>query len=295
MAGYAELHCHSNFSFLDGASSAEDLAERAVELGLTALAVTDHQGLYGAVRFAIAADEAGIRPILGLEIELLDAAVPDPHGIVVPAPRKPRAQRALDARAALDARSALDASTAVAGGVPVAPRAERLRLPGHREPVREDLRGIADAERGPHLVLLARDEIGYRSLCRLVSAAQLAGTKGVPRFGQVLLAAHTEGLVALSGCRHGEIARRLLAGDREGAAAVAARYAGLFGSMPGRSMPGPPSMAASPPRHALNGSGCRGIVNRSGRTCAGSPTPSAGRTWSCWHAMGAATEACADW
>ncbi len=61
---------------------------------------------------------------------------------------------------------------------------------------------------------------GYRSLCRLVCRAHLAGTKGVPRFNQALLAA-TEGLVALSGCRHGEIARRLLAGDRAGARDVA--------------------------------------------------------------------------
>jgi hypothetical protein len=78
-------------------------------------------------------------------------------------------------------------------------------------------------------VLLARDMSGYRSLCRLVSAAQMAGTKGVPRFGHQLLAGHTEGLVALSGCRHGEINRRLLAGDRDGAQAAARRLAGLFG------------------------------------------------------------------
>ena len=51
----------------------------------------------------------------------------------------------------------------------------------------------------------------------------------MPRFTQALLAEHTEGLVALSGCRDGEIARRLRAGDREGARAVAERYAALFG------------------------------------------------------------------
>ena len=73
---------------------------------------------------------------------------------------------------------------------------------------------VRDRERGPHLVLLARDLTGYRSLCRLVSAAHLAGTKGVPRFTHELLAEHAEGLVALTGCRHGELARRLLAGDR---------------------------------------------------------------------------------
>ena len=69
---------------------------------------------------------------------------------------------------------------------------------------------------------------GYRSLCRLVSAANLAGTKGVPRFRHALLEQHTEGLVALSGCRHGEIGRRLMAGDREGAVAAARRLAKLY-------------------------------------------------------------------
>ena len=57
----------------------------------------------------------------------------------------------------------------------------------------------------------------------------MAGTKGVPRFSQALLAEHTEGLVALSGCRDGELVRRLRTGDRAGARAVAERYATLFG------------------------------------------------------------------
>src|SRR5207245_3502596 len=70
---------------------------------------------------------------------------------------------------------------------------------------------------------------GYRSLSRLVSRANLAGTKSVPRFTQALLAEHAEGVIALSGCRDGEIARRLRVGDREGARAVAERYAHLFG------------------------------------------------------------------
>ena len=67
---YAELHCHTNFSFLDGASHPEDLVERAVELGYQALAVTDHDGFYGAVRFSQAAREAGLPAVYGVEIGL---------------------------------------------------------------------------------------------------------------------------------------------------------------------------------------------------------------------------------
>ena len=73
MAGavpYAELHCHSNFSFLDGASHPEELATEAARLGLEALAVTDHNGFYGVVRFAEAAREVGIPTVFGTEITL---------------------------------------------------------------------------------------------------------------------------------------------------------------------------------------------------------------------------------
>ena len=220
---YAELHCHTQFSMLDGASAPDELVERAAALGMEALAVTDHQGLYGAVRFATAAEEAGIRPIVGVEIELLDAAAPDPGGIVVPARRSLRR----------GSRAPVDATPAAREGLPARPRPRRARLPGHRAYVKEDLRGVGEAQRGPHLVLLARNAAGYRSLARLVSRANLAGTKAVPRFDHALLAAHTEGLVALSGCRHGEIARRLRAGDREGARAVAETYARWFGGSGG--------------------------------------------------------------
>jgi DNA polymerase III alpha subunit len=89
---FAELHCHSNFSFLDGASAVDDLAEQAVALGYGALALTDHHGLYGAVRFSSAAQAAGLRPIIGIEIELLDALAPDPAGVVVPHRRRRRAR-----------------------------------------------------------------------------------------------------------------------------------------------------------------------------------------------------------
>ena len=225
---YAELHSHTNFSFLDGASPSDDLVERAVELGLTGLAVTDHGGLYGAVRFVGAAEAVGLHPVIGIEIELVDPAVGDPDGIVVPA-RRPRRRggRRSPAPGLGVGEPALPGL--VAEGLPVRPRPEQARLPGHRDPVKEDLRGIGERIRGPHLVLLARSQAGWRSLCRLVSRANMAGTKGVPRFTQALLAEHTEGLVALSGCRDGELVRRLRVGDREGARAVADRYARLFG------------------------------------------------------------------
>ena len=84
---YAELHCHSNFSFLDGASHPEELVEEAVRLGLTGLALTDHDGLYGVVRFAEAARAHGLPTVFGAELTLHLASSAssrvgeaDPHG-----------------------------------------------------------------------------------------------------------------------------------------------------------------------------------------------------------------------
>src|SRR6266540_6340116 len=69
---YVELHCHSSFSLLDGASTPEALIARAGDLGMDALALTDHDALYGAVPFATAAKARGIRPIFGAELTLED-------------------------------------------------------------------------------------------------------------------------------------------------------------------------------------------------------------------------------
>ncbi|MFD1713484.1 error-prone DNA polymerase [Amnibacterium flavum] len=81
---YAELHAHSNFSFLDGASSPEELLQEALRLRLEGLALTDHNGLYGAVRFAEAAEQHAVRTVFGAELTLGLTApqngVPDPEG-----------------------------------------------------------------------------------------------------------------------------------------------------------------------------------------------------------------------
>ncbi|GAA2459409.1 error-prone DNA polymerase DnaE2 [Actinomadura vinacea] len=81
---WAELHCHSSFSFLDGASAPESLVAEAVRLGVEAMAVTDHDGMYGAVQFAQAAGEAGIATVFGAELSLglpgPRTGEPDPAG-----------------------------------------------------------------------------------------------------------------------------------------------------------------------------------------------------------------------
>ena len=84
MATYAELHAHSGFSFLDGASDPEELVGEAARLGLGALALTDHHGFYGVVRFAEAARACGLATVFGCEVTLDGTddrtGVPDPSG-----------------------------------------------------------------------------------------------------------------------------------------------------------------------------------------------------------------------
>ena len=91
---YAELHCHSWFSLLDGVSSPEALVARAAEMGLPALALTDHDALYGAVAFWRAAEAAGVKAVLGVEVTVGESLphpnpLPRGEGVRSPAPLAP--------------------------------------------------------------------------------------------------------------------------------------------------------------------------------------------------------------
>jgi error-prone DNA polymerase len=154
MTGYVELHCHSNYSFLDGASHPEDLAARAAELEMPALALTDHDGLYAAIIFYKACQEAGVKPIIGAELTL---------------------------------------------------------------------------EGGHHLTLRAKDDTSYSNLCRWITKAHRAHSKGNPSLDVETLADHARGLLCLSGCRRGEIAHLALQGKLKQAYEAAARYRNIFG------------------------------------------------------------------
>ena len=202
---YCELHAHSNFSFLDGASHPEELIARAAQLGMPAQAVTDHAGLYAAVRLLKAAAQT----------------------------------RTDDARAA-----GLSPVTAIIGIELTIPRDEgELRLARRGRKLNDPYRGErasrgwpGELHAGPipgdHLVLLARDADGYTALSRLASRGHLAGEKQYPIFTRELVeAALDEGrghLVGLSGCRNGEVPRHLLAGERAAAREAAQRWAQRF-------------------------------------------------------------------
>jgi len=201
---YSELHAHSAYSFLDGACQPEELVEEAVRLGLEALALTDHDGFYGVVRFAEAAAEWGLPTVFGAELSL-GAPSSSSRGIS-PSPSR-RSDEAGGRNRKGDSRNdAIQARRRVGvGSVDSEPRA------GAPDPA------------GPHLLVLARGQEGYRRLSREISAAHMAGgEKGILRYDLDRLSAAAGGhWQILTGCRKGHVRQALTEGDA--AAEVALR------------------------------------------------------------------------
>ncbi|WP_280261940.1 error-prone DNA polymerase [Nocardia wallacei] len=181
---YAELHAHSAYSFLDGAAQPEDLVEEAVRLGLEALALTDHDGLYGVVRFAEAAREWGMPTVFGAELSLGEPDSP--------------------------AGGLLSSSRSASG------RGEDA------VPVDSEPRAGAPDPAGPHLLVLARGQEGYRRLSREISAAHMAaGEKGILRYDLDRLTEAAGGhWQILTGCRKGPVRQALRHGDAAATAAL---------------------------------------------------------------------------
>ncbi len=164
---FVHLHVHSHYSLLDGLTKIDDLIARVKELGMGAIAITDHGNIYGAVEFFKKAKKAGIKPTIGAELYMARAS-----------------------------RFSKD------------PKADTLRY---------------------HITLLAKNEIGYKNLIKLVSAANLEGFYYKPRIDRELIEAHHEGLVCLSGCFHGEISHLIQMGRIDDAIKTAKYFKEIFG------------------------------------------------------------------
>jgi len=166
MSRFVHLHTHSDFSLLDGAQRIPALVARARELGMPALALTDHGNLFGAIEFYKTARAAGVQPILGCEVYV---------------------------------------------------------APGSR---RDKPRNWSDYF---HLVLLARNQTGYRNLMRLSSEGYLSGFHFRPRIDRELLGAYGDGLLALSACLKGEVPQLLLADRFDAAVQCVREHQEIFG------------------------------------------------------------------
>ncbi len=163
---FTHLHVHTEYSLLDGMCRIPQLIQKAKEMGLDSLAITDHGSLYGIIQFYTKAREAGIKPILGCELY-------------------------------------------------VAPNGRTSRTPADKKPY--------------HLVVLAKNEVGYHNLLRLSSKGFLEGFYYKPRVDKELLAQHSEGLIALSACLQGEVARLIVERRKKDAEDAAKWYKEVFG------------------------------------------------------------------
>ena len=77
MPDFVHLHCHTEYSLLDGAIRIKELCQRVKDLGMPAVAVTDHGGMFGAVTFANAARAVGVKPIIGCEVYVAQGGMAD--------------------------------------------------------------------------------------------------------------------------------------------------------------------------------------------------------------------------
>jgi len=209
VARYAELHAHTNYSFLDGASHPYDLVARAAELGYTALAVTDHDGFRGAAKVHVAAREIGLPIVYGTEVGFDDSSPSGGGG----------------ARQGDGGGQAADADDHSASPAGRRPRRGRIRRMHGSKPT--------DHPETDHLVLLAPDPAGYVALSRFVTRGQFRGQKDRPRYdyADLDIASRDGKLVALTGCRDGAVPRAAQAGDLAEAMAAASRLRDIF---PGR-------------------------------------------------------------
>ncbi len=151
MSNFVHLHCHTEYSLLDGAIRLNDLCSKAKDLGMPAAAITDHGNMAGALNFYVESKKYGIKPILGCEVYVCNDHT--------------------------DRTSAYS----------------RVRH---------------------HLILLAKNNIGYHNLVKLVTHSDLKGFYTRPRVDKALLRKYSEGIIALSACVAGEIPRTLL-GDNK--------------------------------------------------------------------------------
>ena len=168
---FVPLHNHSDYSLLDGASQLPAMVERAQELGMPAIALTDHGVMYGAVELLKLCKGTDLKPIIGNEMYVINGSIDDPQ------PKK---------------------------------------------------------EKRYHLVVLAKNAVGYRNLVKLTSISHLRGMRGRGIFSRAcidkhLLKQYSEGLIVATACLGGEIPQAILRGRPEVAREVARWYQEVFG------------------------------------------------------------------
>ncbi len=172
MKEFVHLHLHTEYSLLDGMAKISNVVKKAKELGMPAIAMTDHGNMYGAVQFFEACTKAGIKPIIGTEFYVCDD----------------------------------------------------LRVKG--KVASDDVEGYSDRR---HLILLAKNDEGYKSLCKLNAIAFRDGFYYKPRIDLKAVKEHSDGLICLSACIGGDIPQAILRHDNKKAEELIKFFKETFG------------------------------------------------------------------
>ena len=152
---FTHLHVHTEYSLLDGAARIKDVVQRAKELGMNSLAITDHGVMFGVIDFYRACEAAGIKPVIGCEVYT----------------------------------------------------SARTRF--NKDAAKDKYMG--------HLVLLAKNNEGYKNLMKIVSEGYRNGFYYKPRIDKEVLRRYSGGIIALSACLAGDVQRHLLNGEYDAA------------------------------------------------------------------------------
>lgn len=166
MRDFVHLHVHTEFSLLDSSCKIRNLVERAKELNMKSIAITDHGVMYGCIEFYKVCKQNGIKPIIGCEIYVANKSM--------------------------------------------------------------HIKNVDKDNFNTHLVLLVKNEVGYKNLLKIVSSSFLHGFYYKPRVDLSFLKEHSEGLIALSACLSGGISKYILKGDIEGGKNLALKYKEIF-------------------------------------------------------------------
>ncbi|MBF8983346.1 DNA polymerase III subunit alpha [Lutibacter sp. B2] len=164
---FVHLHVHTEYSLLDGAVRIKQLMKKVKELGMNAVAITDHGNMFGVIDFYKEAKKQGIKPIIGCEVYTASRTMND------------------------------------------------------KEPIKDKKMG--------HLILLAKNQEGYKNLMKIVSLGYVKGFYYKPRVDLSVLEKHSEGIIALSACLAGNIQQQLMFDNYEEAKKQALNLQNIFG------------------------------------------------------------------
>ncbi len=216
---FTHLHVHSHYSLLDGMAKVPALVDKCIANGMYAMALTDHGNMFGIKEFTDYVN--GINKKHKGKIKDQQAILDNPDAT---------AEEKAAAQEELDKQKAIPFFTPIIGTEAYCARRSRLLKDKDYKQINPETGKEFIVDRGGwHLIILAKNKTGYKSLCKLATQAYVDGQYGRPRIDKEILEKYHEGLIVCSACIGGEIPQKLIAGDYEGALESVKWFQSIFG------------------------------------------------------------------